>query len=95
MRLSVICPWPQKDVLPLLREQKGFQDAITCLTTGREESFGLSLWDNKESAEAYSRGPYSEVTKFLTGVAEGIPQVESPDVSNSTFHNIAAARATA
>jgi heme-degrading monooxygenase HmoA len=85
----------EKDVLPLLRKQKGFQDAITCLTTGRKEAFGLSLWDNKESAEAYSRGSYSEVTKFLAGVVEGIPQVESYDVSNSTFHNVASAPATA
>ena len=85
----------QKDVLPLLRKQKGFQDEITCFTPGHEEAFGLSLWENKESAETYSRGPYTEVTKFLAGVIEGTAHVESYEVSNSTFHNVAAAAATA
>jgi hypothetical protein len=85
----------EKDVLPLLRKQKGFQDEITCVTTGHKEAFGLSLWENKESAETYSHGPYAEVTKFLAGVVEGVPQVDSYEVSNSTFHHIAAAAATA
>jgi hypothetical protein len=33
----------EKDVLPLLRKQKGFQDEITCVTTGEKEAFGISL----------------------------------------------------
>ncbi|MGB6876649.1 MAG: hypothetical protein WBD87_11500 [Candidatus Acidiferrales bacterium] len=85
----------EKDVLPLLRKQKGFQDEITCVTTGQKEAFGISLWENKESAETYNRGPYAEVTKFLTGVVEGLPQVEGYEVSNSTFHNIASAAVAA
>jgi len=84
----------EKDVLPLLRKQKGFQDAITCVSTGEKAAFGISLWENKESAEIYNRGPYAEVTKFLAGVVEGTPQVETSEVSNSTFHNVAAAAAT-
>lgn len=85
----------EKDVLPLLRRQKGFRDEITCITPGHKEAFGISLWDNKESAEAYGREPYGEVTKFLTGVIEGTARVESYEVSNSTFHNIASAATTA
>lgn len=85
----------EKDVLPLLRRQKGFRDEITCVTPGHKEAFGISLWDNKESAEAYGREPYGEVTKFLTGVIEGTARVESYEVSNSTFHNIASAATTA
>jgi heme-degrading monooxygenase HmoA len=81
----------EKDVLPLLRKQKGFQDEITCVTTGEREAFGISLWENKENAEAYNRGTYSEVTKLLARVVEGAPQVETYEVSNSTFHKIAAA----
>ncbi len=79
----------EKDVLPLLRKQKGFQDEITCVTPG--EAFGISLWENKENAETYNRGTYAEVKKFLAGVIEGTPQVETYEVSNSTFHKIAAA----
>ena len=81
----------EKDVLPLLRKQKGFQDEITCVTTGEKEAFGISLWETRENAETYNRGPYAEVTKFLTGLVEGTPQVETYEVSNSTFHKIAAA----
>jgi heme-degrading monooxygenase HmoA len=85
----------EKDVLPLLRRQKGFRDEVTCVTTGHQEAFGISLWENKESAEAYGRESYGEVTKFLAGLIDGVPQVESYEVSNSTFHNIASAAATA
>lgn len=81
----------EKDVLPLLRKQKGFQDEITCVNTGQEGAFGISLWENKENAETYSRGSYAEVTKLLAGVVEGTPQVETYEVLNSTFHKIAAA----
>ena len=50
----------------------------------------MSLWDNKESAEAYNRGPYTEVTKILANLVEGTPRVETYEVSNSTFHKIGA-----
>jgi len=80
----------EKDVLPLLRKQKGFLDELTCITTGEKEAFGISLWENKENAETYSRGPYTEVTKLLESVVEGTPQVETFQVANSTFHKVAA-----
>jgi len=81
----------EKDVLPLLRKQKGFQDEITFIRPGGEEAFGISLWDTPENAEAYNRATYPEVTKFLATVVEGPPQVETYYVANSTFHKIAAA----
>jgi hypothetical protein len=83
----------EKDILPLLRKQKGFQDEITFVGQGGKEAFGISLWDTAENAEAYNRGTYPEVTKFLATVVEGTPQVETYDVANSTFHKIAAAAA--
>ena len=83
----------EKDILPLLRKQKGFQDEITFVGQGGREAFGISLWDTAENAEAYNRGTYPEVTKFLATAVEGTPQVETYDVANSTFHKIAAAAA--
>ena len=83
----------EKDILPLLRKQKGFQDEITFVGQGGTEAFGISIWDKAESAEAYNRGIYPEVTKILATVVEGAPQVETYDVANSTFHKIAAAAA--
>ncbi len=81
----------EKDIIPLLRKQKGFQDEITFVVPGGAEAFAISLWDKAENAEAYNRGTYPEVTKTLARVVEGTPQVETYEVSNSTFHKIAAA----
>ena len=81
----------EKDVLPLLRKQKGFQDEITFVGQGGTEAFAISLWDKPENAEAYNRAAYPEVAKILASVVEGAPQVETYDVATSTFHKIAAA----
>ena len=81
----------EKDILPILRKQKGFQDEIAFVGQGGTEAFAISLWDKPENAEAYNRGTYPEVTKILARVVEGAPQVETYDVANSTFHKIAAA----
>jgi hypothetical protein len=82
-----------KDILPLLRKQKGFQDEITLVGQGGTEAFAISLWDNAENAEAYNREKYPEVTKILWALVDRAPQVETFDVANSTFHKIAAAAA--
>jgi hypothetical protein len=83
----------EKEILPLLRKQKGFQDEITFVGQGGTEAFAISLWDKAENAETYSRGTYPEVTKILATVVEGAPEVKTYDVANSTFHKIAAAAA--
>jgi hypothetical protein len=81
----------EKEIIPLLRKQKGFQDEITFVVPGGTEAVGISLWDQKENAEAYNRGTYAEVQKVLGKVLEGTPQVQSYDVCNSTLHEVAAA----
>ena len=81
----------EKDIIPLLRKHKGFQDEITFVVPGGTEAFAISLWDNKENAEAYNRETYPEVTKILARVVEGTPKVETYEVANSTFHKVAAA----
>ena len=80
----------EQQAIPMLRKQEGFQDEITFLGGAGTEAFGVSLWDNKESAEAYGRGPYAEVTKILANLVDGDSQVDTYDVSNSTFHKIGA-----
>ncbi len=81
----------EKEIIPLLRKQNGFQDEISFVAPGGKEAFGISLWDKVENAEAYNRGSYPEVTKILSRVVDGTPQVETYEVSNSTFHKIAVA----
>ena len=79
------------EIIPMLRKQKGFQDEITFVSPGGKEAFGVSLWDTKENAEAYNRGSYAEATKILAKLVEGTPQVDTYEVSNSTFHKVRAA----
>src|SRR5271157_2056652 len=84
-----------QEIIPLLRKQKGFQDEITLVSANGTEAVGISLWDQKENAEAYNRGTYPQVLKSLEKVVDGTPHVQTYEVANSTFHKIAARTATA
>ena len=79
----------EKDVLPMLRKQTGFKDEITFLAPDGNEALAISLWEKKENAEAYGRDTYPAVLQTLGRVVEGTPEVDSYEVSNSTFHKIA------
>lgn len=79
-----------KEIIPTLRKQKGFQDEITIEVTGGTEVIAISLWDSKENADNYNRETYPEVLKTLAKVIDGTPQVRNGEVLNSTFHKIAA-----
>jgi len=80
----------EKEVLPLLRKQNGFQDEIIFLSKDGSKAFGISLWDRKESAEAYASDTYPQIEKILMPLVEGSPRVGTYNVSNSTFHKLAA-----
>jgi hypothetical protein len=75
-----------KDIIPVLRKQKGFQDEIALIAPGGADAVGISVWDVKENAETYARDAYPGVLKVLAPVVEGTPQVQTYEVSNSTFH---------
>ena len=79
----------ENDILPMLRKQSGFKDEITFLAADGNEAVAISLWEKKENAEAYSRDTYPTVLRTLEQVVEGTPEVDSYEVSNSTFHKIA------
>jgi hypothetical protein len=80
----------ESEIIPILRKQKGFQDEISFSNPADKRAFAVSLWDTKENADAYNTGSYAEVTKLLSSLVEGTPQVKTFEVSNSTFHKIAA-----
>ena len=80
----------EKEIIPLLRKQKGFKDEVTFIVPGAKEAVGISFWDTQENADAYSRGSYSEVLKDLAKVLDGTPQVQNLEVANSTWYKIAA-----
>ena len=78
-----------KDILPLLRKQNGFQDEITFAGPNGIDVTAISLWDNKADADRYNTNSYPEVLKTMARFIEGTPKVQTSDVVNSTFHKIA------
>ena len=77
-----------KLILPMLRKETGFQDAISFAGPSGTEMVAISMWDRKESADAYNAKTYPEVLKALANVLEGSPQVKIYEVTNSSFHKI-------
>jgi hypothetical protein len=80
----------EKDILPLLRRQKGFKDEITFAGPGGVEVTAISLWENKTDADAYNTNTYPEVLKTMARFIDGTPKLHTSEVVNSTFHKIAA-----
>ena len=81
-----------KEIIPMLRKQKGFRDETTLIAPERSEAIANSFWDTKEDAEAYNRSSYAEVLKTLSSVLDGTPTVKTFEFANSTFHTAAAAK---
>ena len=82
----------EKEIIPVLRKQKGFQDEIAFVAAGGgTEVVAISLWDKKEDAEAYQSGSYPQVLKILAKVVDGTPEVRNFEVTNSTLQKIAVA----
>lgn len=80
----------ENETIPLLRKQKGFQDEITFFNPRGREAVEISLWDQREDADAYGRKATPKLRKALENVIEGDSEVRTYAVSNSTFHKIAA-----
>jgi hypothetical protein len=83
----------EREVIPMLRKQKGFLDEIVFISPDLTEAVGNSFWETQADAEAYSRKGYPEVIRTLQTVVAGNPTVGTATVSNSTSHKIAAAHA--
>lgn len=81
----------ERDILPLLRRQKGFTDEITLSNPSNPDVIAISLWENKANAEAYNTNAYPEVLKTFAGMVDGTPKVQTFEVVTSTFHKVAVA----
>ena len=79
----------EKEILPLLRRQKGFLDELLLVTPEKKEVAAISLWETKEYAEAYNRELYPQIEKISAKFIEGIPVVKKYEAEYSTFHKIA------
>lgn len=71
----------ESEVMPMLRKQVGFQEAVTLL--GPKGSHAISLWDDEKSAEAYKAGAYQQVLAKLSTVIDGTPTVETYETAVS------------
>ena len=80
----------EKEIIPVLRKQRGFQGEITFIASEGGGAVAISLWDRKEDAEAYNRATYPEVLKALAKVLEGALRIQTYEVANSTFHTTVA-----
>ena len=81
----------EKDILPLLRKQKGFTDEITLSNPGSVDVIAMSLWENRADAEAYNTNTYPEVLKTFARMIDGTPKVQTFETVTSTFHKVAVA----
>lgn len=77
-----------KEVIPMLRKQKGFRDELSFFDKDKNEAISLSFWDTKEQAEKYARELYPTVHKKMEEALKDTPKVRSYEVANSTFYNI-------
>ena len=84
----------ENEIIPLLREQKGFLDEMTLLAQSGKEIYAYSFWENSTDAETYEKSEFARVTAMLSGVIEGALRVHTYMVANSTFHKMAAAVAS-
>jgi hypothetical protein len=75
----------EREILPLLRRQKGFLDELVLVAPDKSEAIAISLWEKKEYAEIYNREFYPEVVKILNKYIEGLPVVRTFEVQYATL----------
>jgi quinol monooxygenase YgiN len=71
----------EKEILPILRKQNGFQEEVTLVNP--KGAVGISLWDNRQHAETYGKAGYPQVLAKLTPVIAGTPTVETYETAST------------
>ncbi len=85
----------EQEVIPILRKFAGFRDEIAMVSTDGKQAVGMSLWERREDADAYSRDSYADVLKAMEKHIEGKPVLVTYDVTTSTAHAIETLKAQA
>jgi hypothetical protein len=75
----------EKDVLPMLRRQNGFQQEMTLVNP--KGAYAISLWDDRKSADTYQTETYPQVLAKLTTVIEGTPTIETYESASTYARN--------
>lgn len=73
-------------VIPVLKKQPGFDHELTLM--GRDNShrgMGISIWNDRKSAEQYESSTYKDVLRTLEPVLNGSPTVDSWQIGATTL----------
>ncbi|HKT11546.1 MAG TPA: hypothetical protein VJW77_06930 [Terriglobia bacterium] len=76
------------EVVPVVKKFAGFAGQVTMVSSDRKEAIGISLWDRKESAETYKKEQSAAVLKALGKHVEGKPELQTYEVTNTTFEKL-------
>ncbi|MGB7848936.1 MAG: hypothetical protein WBL63_25205 [Candidatus Acidiferrum sp.] len=75
----------ESEIIPLLRKQPGFRDGLVLINPSASQAETISLWNSAENAEAFGRGPYSDMLKILRRLTKDQPQFQGFEVANTTL----------
>ena len=78
----------ESEIIPRVRQLKGFQDALTLIVPGGREAIGISLWSRRTDADRYGRGTDKEVMKRLALLLDDFGAAKTFQLSTSTFHKV-------
>jgi heme-degrading monooxygenase HmoA len=88
-KTSELCSAANEKVLPLLKNQQGFQDEIVLVSnTDPNLVLALSFWNRREDAERYQREQFPRVAEIIRNFCDGEPEISTYDVNTSTAHRI-------
>jgi quinol monooxygenase YgiN len=73
----------ESEVLPMLRQQKGFKHELAMVN--KDHVVGFSLWEDRACADAYNKDVYPQIVQKLIPMTEGMPRVETFEVSITTL----------
>ncbi len=73
----------ESQILPVLRQQKGFQDEMTLVDNNR--ALAISFWDDRKNAEQYHTSVFPKLVEKLTPMIQAPPRVETYEVATSTL----------
>ncbi len=73
------------EIFPKMKKFAGFAGQISMVSSDGKEGIGISLWERREDSEAYHRKGYADVMKALEKFTEGKPELQTYELTNSTF----------
>lgn len=73
----------ESQVLPVLRQQTGFQDELALLDNNR--ALLISFWDDRKHAETYQNTVFPKLVEKLNPMIQAPPKVETYEVATTTM----------